>query len=395
MIMVRNQRTVLTMTSSYLPGYKGGGLIRSLANLVETLGDEFSFKIITMDRDCGDSRTYTGVNINSWQLVGKADVYYASPKTLSIFALRSPLLEAEHNVLYLNSFFSYPFTIKPLILRRLGLISRTPVILAPRGEFSQGALAIKKLKKRAYLAIAKVFGLYRSVIWQASSEHEETDIRRWFGKHVPVIVAPDLPSQSDRQKEHQLFQDKDTGSLKLVFLSRVSRKKHLDYALKILKGIRGEVQFNIYGPLEDMNYWSECQKSISLLPQNIKVQHRGAIMPDQVIGVMASHDLFFFPTHGENFGHVILEALLAGCPVLISDQTPWRDLEKKGIGWDIPLDQPGRFQSVLQQWVEMDRESRQAWSQRAREYGLKYSCAKSTLEKNRLLFHTALSWGDE
>jgi glycosyltransferase involved in cell wall biosynthesis len=43
------------------------------------------------------------------------------------------------------------------------------------------------------------------------------------------------------------------------------------------------------------------------------------------------------PTYNENFGYVILEALLAGCPVILSDQPPWRDLEARQVGWTIPL----------------------------------------------------------
>ena len=61
---------------------------------------------------------------------------------------------------------------------------------------------------------------------------------------------------------------------------------------------------------------------------------------------LAKNDLFFFPAHGENYGHVIAEAMAAGCPVLISDQTAWRNLEEKGAGWDLPLDAPGRFRAA-------------------------------------------------
>ena len=69
---------------------------------------------------------------------------------------------------------------------------------------------------------------------------------------------------------------------------------------------------------------------------------------------LAAYHLFLLPTRGENFGHVILEALSAGCPVLISDQTPWRGLESSGIGWALPLTEPERFRAVLNQCIAMD-----------------------------------------
>src|SRR3546814_7721331 len=69
---------------------------------------------------------------------------------------------------------------------------RSTVILAPRGEFSQGALAIKPMKKQAFIAASRVTGLHRSVIWQASTEIEADDIRRTMHAH-DIINATDLP----------------------------------------------------------------------------------------------------------------------------------------------------------------------------------------------------------
>lgn len=178
--------------------------------------------------------------------------------------------------------------------------------------------------------------------------------------------------------------------MNIIFLSRVSRMKNLDGALKMLKGLKGKVEFNIYGPMEDKVYWTECQKTISSLPENIEVRYCGSVAHDKVGTVMRGHDLFFLPTLGENFGHVILEALVAGCPVLISDQTPWRDLKEKGVGWDLPLDQPELFREVLQKCVDMNDEEYVKWSERARVYGLQVSQDDKVVEQNRQLFYYAV-----
>ena len=102
--------------------------------------------------------------------------------------------------------------------------------------------------------------------------------------------------------------------------------------------------------------------------------------------VFQNYHLFFFPTLGENFGHVIIEALVAGCPILISDQTPWRNLETAGVGWDIPLDQPEKFTELLQQCVDMDNASMQEFSARAMEYGLEKALDADVIRQNRELF---------
>ncbi|MCD6274277.1 MAG: glycosyltransferase [Deltaproteobacteria bacterium] len=384
-----NHIKILTSVGYYLPGYKAGGPIRTLANMVDRLGDEFQFKIVTADRDFENTNPYPGIEVDDWNSVGKADVFYMSPNRRSLSDFKRLLCSTEYDILYLNSFFSPHFTIKPLLLRRLRLIPDRPLIIAPRGEFSLGALGLKSLKKRMYITAAKALGLYKGAAWQASSKHEETDIRQWFGSNARVIIAPNLPLVINAADEPGAVKGKIKGCLKIIFLSRISRKKNLDGALKMLKGLNGKVEFNIYGPIEDKAYWAECLKIISSLPENIEVNYCGSIAHDKVGAVMREHNLFFLPTLGENFGHVILEALCAGCPVLISDQTPWRDLEEKGVGWDLPLSKPEMFQEVLKMCVDMSSEEYMKWSERARRYGLGVTKDDGVVEQNRMLFNIA------
>lgn len=381
---------ILAFIDYYFPGYKGGGPIRTLVNIIEQLGNEFSFKVLTRDRDMNDAYGYTGIRRNAWNRVGRADVFYLSPDYQRSSAIHWLLTETSYDILYLNSFFSPMFTIKPLMLRRLRKTRGAPVIVAPRGEFSPGALAIKRLKKSVYINLSKLLGLYDNVIWQASSEHEESDIRRWFGTKVSVRVAPDMAPNINVTRRMPTRPKKAAGCLKILFLSRISRMKNLDAAINILNGLPGEVHFNIYGPLEDHRYWQECQTIMNSLSPNIKVKYHGEISHDHVSEALGEHDLLFLPTIGENFGHVILEALCAGCPVLISDQTPWRDLKEKGVGWDLPLDQPEMFQEVLQRCVDMDGEEYLKWSERAREYGIQISKDDKVVEQNRQLFQHAV-----
>ncbi len=381
---------ILTFIGYYLPGYKAGGAMRTIVNIVDHLGDEFEFKIIAADRDLGDEKPYPGIKVDGWNRVGKADVFYMSPKRRCLRDFRRLFCFTEYDVIYLSSFFSPHFTIKPLVLRRLRLIPDRPVVVAPEGEFSPGAFWLKRFKKRAYLFVAKALGLYRVATWKASSEHEEADIRQWFGRDVPVVVAPDLPPVIHSSDELLPKSGKIEGCLKIIFLSRISRKKNLDGALEMLKGLKGKVKFNIYGPMEDKSYWAECEKIIGGLPKNIKVRYCGSVEHDKVGVVMRDHDLFFLPTLGENFGHVILGALCAGCPILISDQTPWRDLEGKGVGWDLPLDRPEMFREVLQRCVDMNNEEYLKWSEEAREYGLQVTKDDGVVEQNRRLFYKAM-----
>ena len=138
---------ILVLIDHYLPGDKFGGPVRSVANMVDGLGDFFSFWIVTQDCDYLDSRPYCGISVNTWNQVGRSMVYYTSPGSFSCGKLKQIIAEVGPEVIYLNSLFSTD-SIRFLGWRRLGLLPDTPVVLAPRGELSPGALQLKWFKKR-------------------------------------------------------------------------------------------------------------------------------------------------------------------------------------------------------------------------------------------------------
>lgn len=393
---------ILTIIGRYLPGYKAGGPIRSIANLVDHLGDEFQFHVLTSDRDLGDREPYPGIQKGVWHAQGKAQVLYLSPMEQTLFALYGLLRILTYDLIYLNSCFS-PLTIKTLLLRKLGLIPRVPFVLAPRGEFSSGALAIKTYKKRPYLFLSNRIGLYEGIHWQASSSYELEDIRKQITRPFHVALASPITPRAALAQEHpNLYPGKLScaikrgGELHVVFLSRISRKKNLDFALNLLGNVKGSVHFDIYGPIEDHNYWHECQHLIGKLPAHIHVQYRGMVPHQEVGPVFSRYHLFLLPTRGENFGHVILESLMAGCPVLISDQTPWHDLEMRGGGWTLPLSDPGKYESILNMCVKMDQAEFTKKSGSAREYASRHlqSQEQITLQAYRNLFSGHVNGSD-
>lgn len=381
--------TILALNQYYLPGYKAGGPIRTLANMVERMGAEFRFKIITGDRDYGDLGPYPSARPGEWQAVGKAEVYYLAPSQRSIRTIRQLLSSVDYDVLYLNSFFSFWYTIIPLALRRLGWVPRRPVVVAPRGEFSPGALSLKRAKKKTFIVMARAMGLYRGVLWQASSDLEVEDIRRWFGPTARIQVAPNIPDRVDVE-EVQGRQKKEPGRLRAVFLSRIAEKKNLLWALDVLQAIQGTIEFDIYGAITEPAYWEKCCKVISDMPANVCVRYKGVVPHEMVRSIFGVYDVFLFPTLGENFGHVIPEALSAGCPVVISDTTPWRGLEAAGVGWDLPLSDRAAFVHVLQRLVDMDEEEHARWRSRARQFGADRMDASDTIAANEDLFRSAV-----
>jgi glycosyltransferase involved in cell wall biosynthesis len=156
--------------------------------------------------------------------------------------------------------------------------------------------------------------------------------------------------------------------VKMVFLSRISEKKNLRFVLSLLRGIHGPVEFDIWGPISDPEYWKHCQEAVRLLPPSIRVAFCGPVEHELVPQTLGKYHFFVLATLGENFGHVVPEAWAAGCPVLISDQTPWVGLEAKRLGWDIPLGDETRWRTALQNCVDMDQHTYTALSQACRQF---------------------------
>lgn len=341
--MLNNKKTVLIVVGYYLPGFKAGGPIRTISNLVESLGDNYNFKIITSDRDLGDSKPYN-IQLNTWCKLGKAEVYYINQKT-SILKLKNIINGVDYDILYLNSLFNLTFTIKPLVLAKFKLIKNKHIILAPRGELSVNALAIKKIKKRVFLKIFQMLGFYKKIKWHASTIYEKKDIlniRKVEEKNIKM--AKNIPKKTNIRKNTINHYD----HLKICFIARISPMKNLIYAIEILRGVEREVVFDIYGPIEDILYWGKCLKLLENLPSNINFKYMGALNSNLIHSTLVDYNILFVPSLGENYGHIYAEALSVGVPILVSTNTPWRNLATYKVGWDIDLEDKESFMKVIE-----------------------------------------------
>lgn len=382
---------VLSSVGAYLPAYKYGGPVRSLANLANSLSDVIAFRIVTRDRDLGDSQPFPNVDSEQWVSVGPSQVYYLRNNGRNFSSIRRLLQETSYDVLYLNSCFDFYLAIYPLMLRRFGNLLKRPTIIASRGALSPQGLSKRSAKKRIFLLIAKVFGLFDQVLWQATSEVEEGDIRHVIGSHARVSLAPNLPSNPRIIISGMLPRpQKVKGALRLIYVGRVSREKNLLGGLKVLAGTKGSISLSVYGLIDEEKYWQECKRCIASLPANIGVVYQGAVRHEEVPHLCRTHDMMFAPSWSENFGHGIFEALSVGCPVLIGDKTPWRQLEAANAGWDIPLADSGNMAVILDRAVQMGPAEFAALSDGAAAYAEHMYDTGGNVDKSRRLFSTAL-----
>lgn len=375
-------KRVLLFVPGYLPGFKSGGPARTVANMVDALGDEVTFKILCLDRDLGDKSPYDSVAHGAWNKQGKGQVYYLSPDLAGWLKIISIMRSSDFDLINLNSFFSFRFSIFPLLISKLiGL--KQPTLIGPRGEFSKGAIALKSTKKHLFIRLAKILGLYQNVIWHASTTHEANDIQRVMGYSSKIRMAIDIAKIESNTPMSLRLQDQP---LRIIFISRISPKKNLISALKFLFNVHGDVIFDVFGPIEDLKYWDDCLELAGKLPANVKFTYKGALSPTAVTKKFAEYDLFLFPTLGENFGHVIAEALFAGLPVLIGDTTPWRNLPEKGLGWDISLEHPELFAECIEECCNKSSDEYNAWRSRIQAWAIQNIGNQETIQENRKLF---------
>ncbi len=378
----QNKPKILVVCNYYLPGYKGGGSLRTIVNMVERLGDRFDFRIITRDHD-GDRIPFENVAINNWNKVGNAQVFYLSVDNIKISKLRELIKKVQPDAIYINSVFA-TLSIFILLLKKFSLLPETKIILAPEGEISEGALKLKSGKKTAFLKLAKTLGLHRNLIWKTTSEYEKREAERIKGRGGQIFIAPNLTAKTFLENYRQeLKPKKKVGEVRMIFLSRFMRKKNFNWLLSFLGAIEGQLSIDIYGNLEDGNYWAETREMIKALPANISVVYRGSIPHEQVAATIFDYHFFILPTLGENFGHVFVEALAAGCPLIISDRTPWRNLREKMIGWEIPLEDVQGWIHIINECLSLDDETYSRLSSNSRDFAVEWLESLET-EENTL-----------
>jgi glycosyltransferase involved in cell wall biosynthesis len=334
---------IIILCDWFLPGYLAGGPIQSIATLTAQLGNDIHFKIITTDRDFQACAAYAEVPANTWTAYEGREVFYISSENMNPEFVLDLLLKTPHDGLYLNSLFSRLFTVYPLKWKQQGKL-KSKIVLAPRGMLGDGALAIKSFKKKIFLVVAKSFGWFKKISWQSTSAQESSEIRKRIGKEAPIMEVSNLPKAAGQEQAIS----KKSGELRLCFISRISEKKNLNFAIDILKEIdTAQIQFDVFGPIEDEIYWSNCRENAKPLPTHITFNYKGSLKPETIGDTLGNYHALFLPTRNENYGHIIVEALQHGRPVILSDQTPWRELEKAQVGFDIPLtDKPAFVKAV-------------------------------------------------
>ncbi|MEP6951277.1 MAG: glycosyltransferase [Ginsengibacter sp.] len=315
---------------------------------------------------CGDTDLNGGEleNITTGEWMPYNDhtlVWYSGPDKRSDNMVKQ-VEELKPDILYIIGMFSWHFNMVPL------LFCKAPKkILSSRGMLHQGALSQKKWKKKIYLEIFKLLKQHRKVRFHATDEEENKYINKYFGKEAIVFIAGNFPNKIGTIP----IAEKTTGSLKLVSIALISPMKNILRVLTAMDTCKYRIEYNIYGPVKDTNYWEQCKEKIKTLPGNITVNYHKEIEPQKVKEVLLNAHVFILPSKSENFGHAIYEALSGGRPVITSYNTPWSNLRESRAGINVALDDDIELLNAINFFAEMENDELTRWSKCAHDYAEK------------------------
>ncbi len=372
-----NRPKVLVFIDWFLPGYKAGGPITSMRHMISHLHQEVDFYVVTRNTDYQSNEPYDAP-CNKWIHLETYHCYYLKDSDLSKDSLRTVIDSHEFDMFYINGMYSKFFSILPLDLLKA---DKRPKVVAPRGMLTPSAMAIKPLKKKVFLTLARLSGKYKDVVFHATNEKEKSHVLNQFSK-ARVLVAPNLgPGLTPRENC-----SKSKGVLKLIFLGRTAPEKNTLLAIQSLKNIHeGRLELDIVGEVYDRSYHQLCLKEIEGLPENVKVSFKGSIPPDSISNTLQSHHYLFLPTKGENFGHAILESFMCGVPVVISDQTPWSYCQDEGVAF-VQKNESNLIEATLRNLMSQNQADYEQICGKVNVFAQNYVKNSAAIEQTKTLF---------
>lgn len=213
---------------------------------------------------------------------------------------------------------------------------RTKLIVSPRGAFSPWAMNHGSNWKKIFWPLLQRPALERTSCFHATAESEYKEVRR-LGFQQPVAVIPngiDVPA---------LVPKRTRCLRKLVFLGRIHPVKGIESLLRAwatLMDSFAEWQVLIVGTDAAYNVGTGYLDEMKSLAATLKLKRLEFLLPlygKAKLEAYREAELFVLPTHSENFGMTVAEALAAGTPAIVTKGAPWRGLETHKCGWWIEV----------------------------------------------------------
>jgi len=327
---------ILHIVPFYKPAYIYGGPIASVSKLCES-EQLAGADIDVLTTNANGAKDKLEVNTEGFSMVDQVKVYYfdsiTNDNTFISFKLWRYLYRhcKDYDIVHIHTWWNFLVLGATFICK----LRKVKVVLSPRGMlsdyiFNSTNSGIKKMLHR-------LFGraLLRTTVFNATSVQEYIEckdlIKNWSGFTLPNII--DLPDLKLAKLENDVFT--------LSFLSRIDPKKGLEFVFEAISLLDFKVRFRIAGT-GHADYLNELGLLAEKLDIADQIEWVGWMGQEEKFQELMKADLFVLVSHNENFANVVIEALYAGTPVLISQYVGLASyVAEHDLGWVTGLDPQG------------------------------------------------------
>lgn len=322
---------VIQITPAYKPAYIYGGPTVSVALLCEGLVKLKVNVIVYTTTANGEEDFATDEGITQ---VEDVDVIYfkrlwKGQLHLSISLLKALFLKTStRDIFHVHSWWNATAILSTLI----GIIRRNKIVLSPRGMLTKYSLTNRQmLLKKVFHALLGNWILNQCLI-HVTSEKEKQDVLD-FISHKRIIVIPNIADNTFLTNSNRIFKKEVPCDFKLLFLSRIEKKKGIETLLLALAKLKISWHLTIAGS-GNHKYIQYLKSEVTRLKLQEKVNWIGFVNAKDKVKVLIDHDLLVLFSYNENFANVVIESLSSGLPVALSDSVGLADFVTEfGLGW--------------------------------------------------------------
>ena len=311
---------VIIFTEYFTPAFLAGGPPKSASNIIKFMKDKINFEIYTSNYDLRNINKLKVINNHPLKFLNKNKVIYNS--TIRYFFNFNKLNILKARSFYLNSFFSIKWCLLPLLI---AILYKKKVIISPRGQFHKSSINQKTIKKKLFIFCFNFF-LNKNICFHVTDKNEYLQIKKYY-KKINIKIIPNF-FFSNNNKIHK------KKNKQFVFIGRITKKKNLLFFLTSLKKYRIEnLTLDMFGPIEDLNYWNECKKIIDILNKNNnKISYQRPLNYKEINKVLSKYNFFVLPSTSENFSLTTAEAISNKCIPIVTKNSPWKSIEDTNCG---------------------------------------------------------------
>jgi glycosyltransferase involved in cell wall biosynthesis len=330
---------VLHVIPSFYPAHYYGGPIQSTLHLCRKLAEAgCDVRVLTTNAN-GPEAVLEVPTDSEVEVAPGVRVRYARrarPDSFSPALVgQMPGMSRWADVVHVTAVYSFP-VIPALLAARL---AGKPVVWSPRGSLQRWTGSTSVLLKDAWDSMCRAIVTRSTVLHVTSDEEAAESIGRY-----PKLRAAIIPNGV--QVPERLDPKPADGTLRLVFLGRLHPKKGIENLLEATAKL-GDLRWSLaIAGKGDPAYTESLRAKIAALRLTNRVTMLGEVIGEAKQAAFENADLAVFPSHTENFGLVVAEALAHGVPVIASRATPWSEVESRRCGLWVEND-PGTLRGAI------------------------------------------------